>query len=124
MPPHPLRQLVDARRKVCLSVQVAGYDVTGGLKSCCLDHLYIVRWVVRYTKRGPVFKPFDQQPQPVEGENSLNEQRPGEKRAHKCAGEARNDNQHGVSKDVAVKDSSFCQPLGTSGYHILFVNLI
>ncbi len=65
-----------------------------------------------------------EQPQPVEREDRLDQQRAGEEGADEGARKSGDDDQHGVAEDVAVEHLPVGQPLGPRRHHVLLADLV
>src|SRR5262249_41001398 len=58
-----------------------------------------------------------QEPQAIERENRLDQQRTREESVDESAGEAGDDQQHGIAEHVAIEDLALSQPLRLCGQH-------
>src|SRR6516164_3628357 len=65
-----------------------------------------------------------EQPDAVEREYGLDQERAGKKRVHERAGKAGDHDQHGVSEDVAIEHLTLAAALGARGEHILLADLV
>ena len=62
-----------------------------------------------------------QESQTVDGENGFHNDAAGKEDAHEGGREARNDQEHSVSEDVAPENAALGISLGSGGYHVLFI---
>src|SRR6266404_7843685 len=65
-----------------------------------------------------------EQPDAVEREYGLDQERAGKKRVHERAGKAGDHYQHGVAEDVPIEHLALGAALGARGEHILLANLV
>ena len=65
-----------------------------------------------------------QKSETVQRKNNFRQKRPSEEDTHESLGKSRYDNQHGVSKNVAVEDPVFSKSFFPGRSDVLFVDLL
>src|SRR5215471_16253262 len=65
-----------------------------------------------------------EQPDAVEREYGLDQERAGKERVHERAGEAGDHDQHGVAEDVPIEHLTLGAALGARGEHVLLADLV